>query len=114
MKNTDERGVKECLQKVVEARLKIKIMGEDMQVVSNNGGGLGQQQRYVAYFVEASALLLGNSIASGAGKAAEGPLAKVNKHKDETKYDIRNGFRFLLTDPDVVLAAEKEHIPEEK
>ena len=73
---------RESFSKIVEKRLKIKQMGEDMQMVTPIKS---PQDRYIAYFLEASSLV-------------EQPALGL-KNKDHT-FDIRNGFRFALTDPE--------------
>ena len=72
-------------------------MGDDLQVVTPSKES---NSRYIAYFLEASAL------------APEGPT--LPRHRRDQKYDIRNGFRFSLTDPEAVLPAETDFLPMEK
>lgn len=52
-KAENERGLKECFSKVVEERLKIRLLGEDLLIVKPPKDA---PPRYVAYFLEASAI----------------------------------------------------------
>ncbi len=73
------------------------MMGEDLQVVTPSKDS---KQRYIAYFMEPSAI------------AAEGP-SNQTKFRDQ-RFDIRNGFRFNMIEPEKIIPAEKEYRPEEK
>lgn len=99
LKDSNEKKIKEIFVKVVEKKLKIRLAGEDLQVISQ---GKSFQPRYIAYFLEAAAM------------APEGPDNTFHSKWRDQKFDIRNGFRYMLTEPDSILLAEKEHLPEEK
>ncbi len=60
------------------------------------------KDRYIAYFLEPSAI------------APESPESPYEAKFREQKYDIRNGFKYSLLNPDQVIPAEKEYNPEEK
>ena len=98
VKQVNEKQIRDCLVKVVETRLRIKTMGEDMQLTAPPKGS---RDRYVVYFMESSAL------------APEGPGSGKALTEEHQKFDIRSGFRFSLTNPETVLP-EPEYIPQEK
>jgi len=83
------KPLRDIFQRVVDKRMKIRCLSEET--------------RYVAYFLEAAAL------------APPAPQSKLggNRFTDQA-FDIRNGMRFSLLDPDVVLPQEKEFLPQEK
>lgn len=90
----DEKKVRECIVAVVEARLKIRTIKEDLQIVSSK-----DPVRYCAYFLEVSA-------------ANPEALGQHSAIKQDGKFDIRNGFRFSLIKPEKGLP-EPPLIPQE-
>jgi hypothetical protein len=54
VKTADHKGVKECVSRAVDMRLKIKTMSDDLTLVSYSN--MESKLRYVAYFMEPSAL----------------------------------------------------------
>ncbi len=76
---------------MVEGRLKIRTIKEDLQVVASK-----DPVRYSPYFLEIS---------------ASQPL-DVSAIRQDPKFDIRNGFRFSLIEPERGLP-EPPQIPQE-
>ena len=72
----DEKKISEIVIKVVETRLKIKTVTEELQLVKQGGGSSEKVTlRYVAYFVDISTLIVGGQ--EGAVVAA----ATSNRHE---------------------------------
>jgi len=87
----DKRKVIDQIVKVVEGRLKIRTIKEDLQLVESK-----DPVRYSPYFLEVS---------------ASQPL-DVSAIRQDPKFDIRNGFRFSLIEPEKGLP-EPPQIPQE-
>ena len=54
VKSSNHKGIKDCISKAVDMRLKIKTMSDDLTLVSYSNQD--NKLRYVAYFMEPSAL----------------------------------------------------------
>lgn len=91
LRTENEKSVRDIFAKVVESRLKIKSMGEDLQFVQADLAAA--KDRYIVYFLEASAM----------AEMAAAPAAPSAARTDQSKFDIRNGFRFDLLHPETVL-----------
>lgn len=83
------KPLRDIFQKVVDKRMKIRCLSEET--------------RYVAYFLEPAAL------------EPPAPQSKLggNRFTDQA-FDIRNGMRYSLLEPDLVLPQEKDFLPQEK
>ncbi len=97
VKTESEKQIKDLFARVVAKRMKIRNIGEDMLFETPSKDS---KERYVAYFLEASAL------------APPAPQSKIGGARfTDQAFDIRNGIRFSLLDPDAVLPQEKEFLP---
>ena len=87
----DRRKASETIVRAVESRLKIRTIKEDLEVVTAKA-----KVRYCPYFLEIS---------------ASQPV-DTSVIKQDPKFDIRNGFRFSLIEPEKGLP-EPPQIPQE-